>query len=359
MASKRSSVKRTSIPFHRSSTAKAASHQVLIVEDEILLAREIEAHLMDLGYGITAIALSASDAIAILQSQPVDIVLMDIVLKGEMDGISAAAYVRQEFHLPVVYLTAYSDVYMVSQAAFTCPSGYLMKPCTTTDLQITLEIALAQHQLEDNLRQALIQAERLTTIDQVTGILTAPRLLTMAEKEFHRASRYQHPFAVVMLTTAPMGEDVPMRGLHEPGINDRFLSTVAHTVQNCLRQADYLGHLENEGLGLILPETDARSATTVAERIQQTLAQLPLNSAEINAPSPSWVDPDSPSLDVYKANDKQRNIRLSANIGVAAWDPLDSDFMDVIQRAENALVTARQQGSNSIVVRPLSSKEND
>ena len=351
MASKRSSVRRTTIPFNVSATtiatatAQTASPQVLIVEDEMLLARELEAHLVELGYSITAIALSAPDAIAILKTQPVDIVLMDIMLSGEMDGIATAVYVRQEFHLPIIYLTAYSDVHMLSQAAFTCPSGYLMKPCTTTDLRITLEIALAQHQLEDELRQALINAERLKTVDNVTGILTAPRLLSMAEKEFHRARRYQHPFSLMMLNITPMVEG--SRGgesLHDQGMSDRILSTIAHTIQHCLRQADYLGHLETEGFGLILPETNAQSAITVAERIRQALILLPLQDSPLAATAVERPEIDSPPVET---------LVTTVSIGVAEWGPTDSEGMDIFRRAENALRQAQRQGDNAIVVQPI------
>lgn len=356
MASKRSPVKRTGIHSDTTSLSQPSSQQVLIVEDEVLLAREIESHLLSLGYRIPAIARSASEAILILNHQSIDVVLMDITLGGEMDGITAASYVRQTFHLPIVYLTAYSDVHMLHQATSTCPSGYLMKPCTTADLQITLEIALAQHQFEGQLRQELRDAERRSTVNKMTGILTAHRLLAMAEKEFHRARRYGHPFSVMMLNTNALSRFKCMESesaQQAVQLSDRFVVTVANTAQKCLRQADYIGHLSEDGLGVILPETDAQSATAVAERIRHTLAKL----------SPEIVTADAMDIDAEKGTvpeaeslgaDNQLGDRwISISIGLADWHPTDADVMAVVQRAADSLAKAQRRDGNTIEIHPV------
>ncbi|QIR39530.1 response regulator [Tolypothrix sp. PCC 7910] len=127
--------------------------RVLIVEDEVIVARTIASQLSQLGYIVTGTASSGNVAIAkALETKP-DIVLMDIILKGEMDGIAASSYIREQLDIPVIFLTAYGDANTLERAKITQPFGYIVKPFTIKDLQIAIEIALLKYQLECDLRE--------------------------------------------------------------------------------------------------------------------------------------------------------------------------------------------------------------
>lgn len=127
--------------------------RVLIVEDEVIVARTIASQLSQLGYIVTGTASSGNIAIAkALEIKP-DIVLMDIILKGEMDGIAASSYIREQLDIPVIFLTAYGDANTLERAKITQPFGYIVKPFTIKDLQIAIEIALLKYQLECELRE--------------------------------------------------------------------------------------------------------------------------------------------------------------------------------------------------------------
>ena len=102
-----------------------ASAKILIVDDEIVIARELEGRLVDLGYEVTGIASSASEAIALAEQTQPQLVLMDIVLKGNGDGIEAAAEIRRRWSLPVLYITAYADQDTLQRAKITEPFGYI------------------------------------------------------------------------------------------------------------------------------------------------------------------------------------------------------------------------------------------
>lgn len=125
---------------------------VLIVEDEMLVARDLEYQLQALGFGVAGIAASGDEALALTQQARPDIVLMDIRLHGGMDGIAAADQIRKRFHLPVIYLTAHADDSTVQRARATEPFGYLIKPFEERELKITIDMALYKHQAERRLR---------------------------------------------------------------------------------------------------------------------------------------------------------------------------------------------------------------
>ncbi|WP_322744442.1 MULTISPECIES: ATP-binding protein [unclassified Coleofasciculus] len=136
--------------------------KILIVEDEIITAQAIAAQLKRLGYEVADIVNSGTAALAkVVETRP-DLVLMDIVLKRrEMDGIAAAAQIRTQFKILVVYLTAHSEEATLAKAKITEPFGYIVKPFNQRDLRIAIEIALYKHKSE---QQLLEREELLSTI---------------------------------------------------------------------------------------------------------------------------------------------------------------------------------------------------
>ncbi len=116
--------------------------QVLIVEDEAIISMDLRYKLEALGYSVVAEIKSGKEAVkAVSQLRP-DVVLMDIGLIGEMDGIYAAAHIRNRFDVQVVYLTAYIDEATLERAETTEPLGYLLKPIDDAMLRATIEIAI-------------------------------------------------------------------------------------------------------------------------------------------------------------------------------------------------------------------------
>ncbi|MFB2978078.1 ATP-binding protein [Microseira sp. BLCC-F43] len=137
-----------------------AQKKILVVEDEAIVAEAIAESLRKQGYEVVAIVTNGEEAIQkVAQNQP-DLVLMDIVLEGDMDGIAAAEKIRTRCHIPTVFLTAYADEETLKRAKLTDPFGYIIKPFQQKDLYVTLEIALHRHELETKLRQALETAEQ-------------------------------------------------------------------------------------------------------------------------------------------------------------------------------------------------------
>ena len=119
-----------------------AEAKIMIVEDEVLFAKDLKDLLESWGYTVPAIASTGEEAIEKAGEMKPDLVLMDIVLKDGIDGIEAADQIRTRFKIPVVYLTAYADDETVQRAKITEPYGYVLKPLEERDLHVTLEIAL-------------------------------------------------------------------------------------------------------------------------------------------------------------------------------------------------------------------------
>jgi len=118
-----------------------SDYKVLIVEDELLVAADIEESLEIMGYQVIGSVATGEAAIKKVNEQLPDIILMDIMLKGDMTGIDTANVIRQKHDVPIVYLTANADVATIEKAKVSLPYGYIIKPFTERDLQTNIEIA--------------------------------------------------------------------------------------------------------------------------------------------------------------------------------------------------------------------------
>jgi response regulator RpfG family c-di-GMP phosphodiesterase len=127
--------------------------KILVVEDERIVARDLARQLTDLGYDVVATAYSGEEALNKLREVHPDLVLMDIVLAGAMDGIQAAEKITALSGTPVVYLTAYADDKTFGRAKLTGPSGYILKPVEKKQLHVAIELALHRQDIVLNLQK--------------------------------------------------------------------------------------------------------------------------------------------------------------------------------------------------------------
>ena len=136
--------------------------KILIVEDERIVAKDIQSTLQNLGYEILAMVSSGEEAVSRAAEMRPDLVLMDIMLKGQMDGIQAAQVIQDRFSIPVIYLTAYADSSTLQRAKITTPFGYILKPFEERELHTTIEMALYRHQMDRKFRESEDRFRTLT-----------------------------------------------------------------------------------------------------------------------------------------------------------------------------------------------------
>jgi len=149
--------------------------KILVIEDETITALEIQNKLESWGYEVVGLAGSGEDAINLANEKGTDLILADIVLRGEMDGIDAVERISRNFDVPVIYLTAHADGDTFERAKLTKPSGYCIKPFNDTELKYSIEIALLRRDF-DYKNHEFIDKERMNTVRDF--MLSSTRALT-------------------------------------------------------------------------------------------------------------------------------------------------------------------------------------
>jgi two-component system, response regulator PdtaR len=168
--------------------------RILIVEDEAIIATDLQRRLNRLGCEVVGIVASGEDAVRLATQTNPDLVLMDINLQGEMDGTQAARQLQVGLQLPVVYLTASSDTSVVSRAKLTDAFGYLLKPLDERLLRITIDMALYKHQAEQERRKLTAELqEALAKVKVLSGLLpicASCKNIRDEEGYWHRVEEY-------------------------------------------------------------------------------------------------------------------------------------------------------------------------
>jgi AmiR/NasT family two-component response regulator len=128
--------------------------KILIVEDESIVAFDLKQHLELAGYEVCGIFSSGEDTLAQFEALSPDLVLMDIKLKGRMDGVETASIIKERYKIPVIILTAFADDETIERAKITEPFGYIIKPFEDRKLKTTIEITLSRYRLEKKLSES-------------------------------------------------------------------------------------------------------------------------------------------------------------------------------------------------------------
>jgi DNA-binding LytR/AlgR family response regulator len=152
---------------------------ILIVEDELLIAEDIKTTLEELGHNVIAIVVRADKAIEILNSQKVDLILLDITIKGGLNGIDLAEIVNQQFKIPFIYLTSHADPKTVTEAIKTAPQGYVVKPYSNSDLYTSIALAFENE-----------KEEAITFLDNIDRGHFFLKIEGMYQKFFHKDILY-------------------------------------------------------------------------------------------------------------------------------------------------------------------------
>ena len=139
------------------------SEKIMVVEDEWVVADQLCRNLEDLGYKVCSMASAGDEAIRKVEADSPDLILMDIVLKGEMDGIEAANRINSQFNIPMIYMTAYTNQEYIQRAKQTKPFSYLVKPFNQKELHANIEMALHRHLADKEIKDHMERLRRSYT----------------------------------------------------------------------------------------------------------------------------------------------------------------------------------------------------
>lgn len=197
--------------------------KVMIVEDELITAEAIAILLKKLNYDPVAIVASGEEAISKIKNLNLDLILMDIILAGSMDGIETAQLINESYNIPIIFITAYGDKKTLDRAKLSEPYGYLVKPITSEDdLLPTIELAMYNHQVKNKLKESHNKFEQIRQFIQPDQNIPPSQANDSLEKRsnFVQAGEDLDP----MLDIEVLGEKVNlvewMKSFSNP---DRFL----------------------------------------------------------------------------------------------------------------------------------------
>ena len=174
----------SALPSNAPKSESRRPAKILITEDEFIVALDLQSRLKNLGYEVVGIASSGDDAILQVQDSHPDLVLMDIILYGEMDGIEASRHIREECDVPVIYLTANADQGTLERAGATHPFSCLIKPFKERELKFSIDMALYHHATARQLREAHDELEQ--RVQERTAELAASNIALQNELRMHR-----------------------------------------------------------------------------------------------------------------------------------------------------------------------------
>ena len=169
--------------------------KILIVEDDALVAKDIKQTLQDFGYSVTSIVTSGRQALVKAEKDTPDLVLMDIVLNGKMNGIETARKIHTRFDIPVIYITAHSEEKTIEAAKLTEPYGYVVKPIDEKKLLIAIEIALNKYSKTKKIDEALSESERryrqlIETMNEGVVVLDENGIISYVNDKFLEMNGY-------------------------------------------------------------------------------------------------------------------------------------------------------------------------
>ena len=278
------------------------SHKkILIVEDESIIAEDISDSLISLGYSITDIVYSGEEAIHSATEFRPDLVLMDVNLQGEIDGITAAEEIRSRFQIPVVYLTAYADENTLRRVNATKPFGYIVKPFEEKNLHTTIQIALHRHQhdcLTNLPNRSLLREQLSQVLDQQKELPAIIPVMTLSLDKINRIN-------------STLGHDIA----------DSVLCKVAQRLSNCTENIKIVARLESAEFAIVLkPVTGKQDAAKIAQNILDIVAQAMIV--------------------------KGSELYVTASIGISLSPGDGSDGDDLLKNAYTAMYNSQEKGGN-------------
>ncbi|MEG4517594.1 MULTISPECIES: ATP-binding protein [unclassified Microcoleus] len=305
--------------------------KILIVEDELLIAKNLAPKLEKLGYQIADIVSSGADAIQRARELQPDLILMDIVIKGDIDGIETAAIINQELDIPIIYTTAYADDATLQRAENTGSYGYLLKPFKEREMHATIKIALSKHQEAVSLKKIMAVAAEKSE--------NRARFISMAYHDLNT------PLTTIQLS-AEMLEDSDLQ--RNPGTTHKNVDRIKKAVSNMSGLLEDILMLSKAESGKVCLNLNQINATDLCNSILEELQPIVTDKHLIHFRShtnPLHANLDAKLLHHLLTNLLSNAIKYSPNGGKVSLD-LSCENQQIILcvRDEGIGMTPEYQG---------------
>ncbi|MEG4318245.1 MULTISPECIES: ATP-binding protein [unclassified Microcoleus] len=304
---------------------------ILIVEDELLIAKNLSHKLEKLGYQIADIVSSGADAIQRAGELKPDLILMDIVIKGEIDGIATAEIIHQQLDIPIIYTTAYADDETLQRAENTGSYGYLLKPFKERELHATIKIALSKHQEAVNMQKIIALAAAKSE--------NRSRFISMAYHDLNT------PLTTIQLS-AEMLEDSELQ--KTPGTTNKNVARIKKAVSNMSELLDDILMLSKAESGKLSLNVNLLNVTEFCTSILEELQPIVTDKHLVTflaQTEPLLANVDAKLLHHLLTNLLSNAIKYSPNGGNVSLE-LSCENQQVIfcVRDEGIGLTAEYQG---------------
>ncbi|MEB3341115.1 EAL domain-containing protein [Okeania sp.] len=310
--------------------------KILVVEDELIAAENISRNLKKLGYEVIEIVDSGEEAIESATNNHPNLVLMDIMLQGNLDGIEAAGHIRSQLKIPVIYMTAYADDDTLGRAKLTEPYGYLVKPFKPQALKTTIEIALQKHKGEQAVESSYIkeieevknQLNKLTNQQDINPLTNRIILSDKFAKIINKIDIFQEEYPQSEKDFTPIISVICLginrfKRINDLGYEwgDLLIRAILQNINKLISKNSMIARLDTDELVIILePFTNKIETKFIIQKILQQFTQPYLL--------------------------KEQKFLISANAGIALY-PIDGqEIGELILKAKNVMEYARTKGNN-------------
>ena len=304
---------------------------ILIVDDVPNNLRLLDEILDEMSYD-TIFANSGKQAVEIVEKQTIqiDLILLDLMMPG-MDGVEVCTIIKSNpmcQDIPIIFITADESPQGLLNAFKTGAIDYIKKPLDKTELLLRVENQLKLNKAyaglrrsNDELLEAYALLQQLVTVDPLTGLENRRSLMDFAEVQLKLAQRYKSFFSIILIDLDYFKK---INDTYGHLVGDEILQNIAKILKDVLRNVDHIGRFGGEEFIVILPNTNLKNAVLVAEKVREAIAN-------------------------FKHNIEEQIIQATVSIGIASYNPLDDDVNQILERADQALYTAKSSGRNCFI----------
>ena len=291
---------------------------ILIVDDDLSIRDAMHEFIEMSGYA-SSVASSAEEALDVLSSDSVEVVITDIMLPG-MDGLALTDRIKRIGDIDVIVMTGYSTDYSYEEAISKGASDFVFKPVRFEELLLRLKRVLNERRLNQERIQMLDELKKLSITDGLTQLYNSRYFYAQLKGEIERCNRYGHNLSILLLDIDKFKDYNDTYG-HLEG--DKILVRLGRVIKSCLRTMDTAYRYGGEEFTIILPGTDGEEAHTVAERLRTAVL------------AEDFTDGKHPDA------------RITISIGVTQYLQ-EEKIASFVQRADQAMYQSKQAGRNLV-----------